>query len=107
MTGTTRTFCEPCQGYHDGPACLDVEPTTIATRDDADGAGWYRMAVFPRALVESTYGEISPETADSVLRQICPWFAFGRRPGGPYANPPSMRVTRTRVVVRQSGGLDI
>jgi hypothetical protein len=74
----------------------DVRPVAEGAKHFGDGEAWIRWAVFP------------PTVDDDVAKGH--FFApngFWDGPGRGFARSASVRRTRTRVLVTQSGGLDI
>lgn len=73
-----------------------------------DGSSCYVYAVFNRAEVEAFEGgEITPENVDDVAHDLTGWTEYYSGPGRGFAHPPSVRLYRHAVLVRQCRGLDI
>jgi hypothetical protein len=86
----------------------DPKPTRCGAKSDED---WTRKwAVFSRKDVEEAYD--LPEKDDhkgwtALAESLTGWYRFYKGPGRAFGDDPSIRVSRTRVLVTHTTALDI
>lgn len=91
-------WCKAKQAYEDSrPAPIAAGYSVV----DPDSTCGYEWAVYSRAEVEAFYGE------DYTAEEITGWRYYNTGFGQPFGNAPYMRVSRTRILVKQRTGLDI
>lgn len=96
-----------------GTACCYPPPPSVrGMRADEDGETATRWALFSRSDVEAWLdckldGLLCNNRDNHLAEDITGWWYDYNGPGRWFWKSPWVRVTRTRVLVMQSGGLDI
>ena len=102
-------YCEKCDGNHSDSmgTCVDIEPRKAYDIISKGGDSTYRVAIFSRSEVESAYGPINSDNAETTIARLVGWGESYNGPGRSFSHAPYMRVLRRNIVVRQFCGLDI
>ncbi len=82
-----------------------VRPHRHGVRESEDGTGWERWAVFHRDDVSEFLDDDDPD--DDPAAALTGWHRSYGGPGRRYSDDPTLRVSTSRVLVTQTGGLDV
>jgi hypothetical protein len=82
-------------------------------RTSGSSESWTTFTIFKKGDLEyfDGYTDLNdPKEVKRIYREACQkadMYAYGDNPGSPFAHSPSMLISRSRVLLIQTGGLDI
>lgn len=86
-------------------------PISCGTRRNENGEYWSHWALYRRsemeALAEYFYGDKTEDLLKQTALEHCGWIQSYSGPGRSFNEAPWVRLSRSYVLVRQFGGLDI